>query len=113
MNYFLKGNKNLLNYSLLVLIIVPIFGVKFFISFLGNVLLLLVLIPILLLLLIFIIFNSYKTTLNNCNECGAINVGLNDTCRNCGAKLEDINQKSRLEKKPSESVIEVNAEEIK
>ena len=56
MNYFLKANKNLLAYSLIILIVIPLFGIKFFISFLGNILLLLFLIPILLLLLIFIGF---------------------------------------------------------
>jgi len=32
---------------------------------------------------------------------------------NCGADLENINKKNQLEKKPSESTIEVEAEEIK
>ena len=44
MNYFIKANKNLLTYSLIALIVIPIFGIKFFISFLGNILLLLFLI---------------------------------------------------------------------
>ena len=43
MNYFLKANKNLLTYSLILLIVIPIFGINFFISFLGNILLLLIL----------------------------------------------------------------------
>ena len=56
MNYFLKANKNLLTYSLIILIIIPIFGFNFFISFVGNILLLLFLIPLLLLVLVFIGF---------------------------------------------------------
>ena len=38
MNYFLKANKNLLTYSLIILIVIPIFGFNFFISFIGNIL---------------------------------------------------------------------------
>jgi len=32
---------------------------------------------------------------------------------NCGAELENINKKNQLDKKASESTIEVEAEEIK
>ena len=113
MNYFLNINKNLLTYSLIILIIVPIFGINFFISFLSNILLLLLLIPLLLLLLIFIGFNSYKSKINTCKNCGAISLGLSETCMNCGADLKDINKKSQPDKEPSESTIEITAEEIK
>ena len=114
MNYFLKANKNLFTYSLLILVVIPIFGIKFFISFLGNILLLIFLIPVLLLLLIFIGFNYYKSKINTCRNCGAISLDLSETCMNCGANLEyDENIKNELDKKPSESTIEVEAEEIK
>ena len=113
MNYFLKANKNLITYSLIMLIVIPIFGINFFISFIGNILLLLFLIPLLLLLIVFIGFNSYKSKINTCNNCGAISLGLSETCMNCGANLEDINRKNQVDKKPSESTIEVKAEEIK
>ena len=113
MNYFLKANKNLLTYSLIPLILIPIFGIKFFISFLGNILLLLFLIPLLLLLVIFIGFNSYKSKINTCSNCGTISLGLSETCMNCGADLDNISKKNQLNKKPSESTIEVKAEEIK
>ena len=89
MNYFLRANKNFITYSLIILIVVPLFGINFFISFLGNILLLLFLIPILLLLLIFIGFNSYKSKINTCSK------------------------DDQLNKKPSERTIEVKAEEIK
>ena len=112
MNYFLKANKNLLTYSLILLIVIPIFGLNFFISFIGNILLLLFLIPLLLLFLVFIGFNSYKSKINTCSNCGSISLGLNETCMNCGADLENINKKNQLDKKPSESTIEVEAEEI-
>ena len=112
MNYFLKANKNLFIYSLIILIVIPIFGLNFFISFVGNILLLLFLIPLLLLVLVFMSFNSYKSKINTCSNCGAISLGLNETCNNCGANLENIYKDNQLNKKPSESTIDVKAEEI-
>ena len=113
MNYFLKANKNLLTYSLIILILIPIFGFNFFISFVGNIILLLFLIPLLLLVLVFMGFNSYKSKINTCSNCGTISLGLNETCMNCGADLENINQKNQFNNRPSESTIDVKAEEIK
>ena len=113
MNYFLKANKNLLLYSFVILIVIPIFGINFFMSFLGNILLLFFLIPFLLLLLLFIGFNSYKSKINTCSNCGAISLGLSNTCMKCGTELENISKESQFDKKPSESTIEVKAEEIK
>ena len=113
MNYFLKANKNLLTYSLIILIFIPIFGFNFFISFVGNILLLLFLIPLLLLVLVFMGFNSYKSKIYTCSNCGTISLGLSETCMNCGADLENINKKNQLDKKPGESTIEVKAEEVK
>jgi len=111
-NYFLKANKNLLTYSLIIFIIIPIFGINFLISFLGNILLLLLLIPLLLAILVFIGFSSYKSKINTCNSCGAISLGISETCMNCGANLENIRNNNQLNEKPSESTIEVIAEEI-
>ena len=113
MNYFLKANKNILTYSLIILIFIPIVGINFFISFLGNILLLLFLVPLLLLVLLFIGFNSYKSKINTCSSCGAISLGLSETCMSCGTDLRNINQRNKLDIKPSESTIEVEAEEIK
>ena len=113
MNDFFKINKNILTYSLLLLLVIPIFGINLLISFLGNILLLLFLIPLLIFLLIFIGFNSYKSKFNQCSNCGTISLGLSDTCINCGADLKDINKRNQFDKKPSESTIEVKAEEIK
>ena len=112
-NYFLKANKNLLTYSLIILIVIPIFGFNFFISFLGNVLLLLFLIPLLLLLLVFIVFKSYKSKIKTCTNCGAIDLFNSETCMNCGADLGANSKRNQINKKPSESIIEVKAEEIK
>ena len=113
MNYFLKANKNLLKYSLIILLIIPMFGINLFISFLGNILLLLFLIPLLLVILVLIGFNSYKSKINTCNSCGAISLGLSETCMNCGANLENISNNNQFNNKPSESTIEVIAEEVK
>ena len=113
MNSFLKANKNLLTYSLIILLIIPIFGINLIISFLGNILLLLFLIPLLLIILVLIGFNSYRSKINTCNSCGAISLGLNETCMNCGANLENISNNDQFFKKPSESTIEVIAEEVK
>ena len=114
MDYFLKGNKTLLTYTLITLIIISLFGINFFISFLGNILLLLFLIPLFLVLILFIGFNSYKPKINTCNNCGAISLGLSDTCMNCGAGLKDINkEESKFYKNPSERTIEIKAEEVK
>ena len=112
-NYFLKANKNLLTYPLIMLIVIPLFGINFFISFLGNILLLLFLIPLLLIILVFVGFNSYKSKINICNNCGAISFGLSENCINCGASLESITNNNQFDKKPSESTIEVKAEEVK
>ena len=113
MNYFLKDNKNLFTYLMILLIVIPIFGINFVISFVGNILLLLFLIPLLLLLLVFIGFYSYKSKIKTCSDCGAISLGLSENCMNCGANLNDIDTGNKLDKKPSESTIEVKAEEIK
>ena len=112
MDYFLKGNKTLLTYTLITFVIISIFGMNFFISFLGNILLLLFLIPLFLLLILFIGFNSYKSKINICNNCGAISLGLSDTCTNCGVELKDSNRESKFNKNPSERTIEVKAEEV-
>ena len=96
-----------------MLIFIPIFGINIFINFLGNILLLLFLIPLLLVILAFIGFNSYKSKINTCNNCGVTSLGLSETCMNCGANLENISNNNQFDKKPSESTIEVKAEEVK
>ena len=113
MNYFLKANKNLLTYTFLILIVIPIFGINFFLSFLGNIILLLFLVPLLLLLLVFISINTYKSKINTCSNCGAISLGSSETCMNCGANLNNKIKENQIDKKPSESTIEVKAEEVK
>ena len=113
MIYFIKANRTLLTYSLITLIVIPIFGFNFLLSFLGNILLLVFLIPLLLLLIVFIGFNSYKSKINICSNCGAVSLGSNENCINCGENINDITKLNQLDKKPSESTIEIKAEEIK
>ena len=106
-------NKNLVIYSSIFLIVIPIFGFNFFLHFLGNILLLILLIPLLIFFIILISFNSLKSKVNICNQCGSVSLGASNTCSNCGADLSDINSQS-LEnlRKPSETTIEVKAEEV-
>ncbi len=107
-------NKSVVTYSLIFLIVIPLFGFNFLVSLLGNLLLLVLLIPLLIFLIALISFNSLKSKLNTCNQCGTISFGVNNTCMNCGADLDDINLKNfENMKKPSETTIEVKAEEIK
>ena len=113
MNDFLKANKNFLTYSLVIITLVSIFGINFFISLLGNIILLLFLIPLLLVILVLIGFNTYKSKINTCKSCGALSLGLSESCINCGAKLENFSNNNQLDKNPSESTIEVKAEEVK
>ena len=113
MNDFLKVNKNFLTYFSIILLVIPIFGINFLISFLGNIVLLLLLIPLLLLILVFLGFNSFKSRINTCKSCGAISLGSSERCMNCGADLQYTNKINELNKKPSDTTIEVKAEEIK
>ena len=113
MNYFILANKNLFIYSLTILILISIFGINFFLSVLGNVLLILFLIPLLIIVVVFLGFSYYKSKINTCSNCGAISLGLSENCMNCGANLNDVNTGNQLDKKPSERTIEVQAEEIK
>ena len=113
MDYFLRANKNILTYSIIIIMVIPILGINFVIGLLGNILILLLLIPLLIILLVFLGFTYYKSKIIRCNNCGTISLNLSETCINCGANLNDINKKNQLDKKPSESTIEVQAEEIK
>ena len=107
-------NKSLVTYSLIFLIVISLFGFNFFLSLIGNLLLLVFLVPLLIFLILLISFNSLKSKVNTCNQCGAISLGINNICMNCGADLKDINSKSSESfTKPSETTIEVKAEEIK
>ena len=114
MNSFFQTNRNLITYALIFLIIIPIFGLNFMISFIGNILLLLFLVPLLLIIIAFLSFNTLKSKVNICNQCGSINWGSKDNCMNCGTNLDSFNnlQNDNINE-PSERTIEINAEEVK
>ena len=50
--------------------------------------------------------------MSRCDNCGTLNLGFSDNCMNCGAELKGLNN-NQINKKPSESTIEVKAEEVK
>ena len=107
-------SKSLVSYSLIFLIVISLFGFNFFLNLIGNLLLLIFLIPLLILAVLLISFNSLKSKVNTCSQCGTMTLGIDNTCMNCGADLENTNSKSSaILKKPSEATIEVKAEEIK
>ena len=112
MEQFLKANKNILTYTLIIFMLIPIFGMKFLISILGNIIIVLFLIPVLLLLILFIGFSSYQAKIKTCKNCGVVTLGSSNTCMNCGNDLDDKISINRIDKKPSESTIEIKAEEI-
>ena len=113
MNTFLKTNQTLITTTLIFILFVPIFGINFFISFIGNIMLLLVLIPLLVLLIILITYNSLKSKVNTCDQCGALSLGFSNECMNCGANLKNINIKEDNQNVDArESTIEIKAEEI-
>ena len=107
-------NKNLVIYSSIFLLVIPFFGLNLILHLIGNIFLLIFLVPILILLIAFIGLNSLKSNVNICNQCGNISLGLGNTCVNCGADLDDTSANNFGNfKKPSETTIEVKAEEIK
>ena len=111
---FLTNNKRLAACTLFFLIIIPLFGLNFLVSFIGNILLLVILIPILVLIIAFISLNSFKAKVKICDNCGTISLGVNDICSNCGFDLGENNIKNNDQlNKPSETTIEVKAEEVK
>ena len=106
-------NKSLFTYSIIFLTLTSLFGFNFFLNLIGNLLLLIFLIPLLILVVLLISFNSLKSKVNTCNECGTITLGMNNTCMSCGADLKDKNSTiSESLKKPSETTIEIKAEEV-
>jgi len=112
MESFFKTNRTFFTYSLIFLIVVPIFGFNIFISIVSNILILLILLPILLLLIAFISFNTLKSKVKICNQCGSITLSSNNTCFNCGADISNKDLTVKEFSNPSESTIEVKAEEI-
>ena len=106
-------NKSLITISTILLITITFFGFNFLISFVGNILLLLFLVPLLIFLVVLIGFNSFKSKVKTCDQCGTISFGTSNICINCDADLNDKFKSDFIEfNKPSETIIEVKAEEI-
>ena len=99
----------LINYSLIFILIIPLFGLNFLIGLIGNILLLIILVPLLILFLGFLGLNSLKSTINLCENCGATIIGNNDNCPYCDYKSI---KNGDLLSDASNEIIEVKAEEI-
>ena len=113
MQSFIRTNKSLLTYLIILFMVVPFFGLNVLISFIGNILILLILVPILVLILFLISLNSFQSRINTCDQCGTISFGINKKCNNCGSEIDRLKiNKDQFSNNPSESIIEVKAEEI-
>ena len=103
----------LITYSLILILIIPLFGLNFLIGLLGNILLLIVLIPILILVIGFLGLNSLKSTINLCETCGSTIIGNNGDCPYCDYKsIKNIQRDDELSSDARNKIIEVKAEEI-
>ena len=103
----------LITYSLIFILIIPLFGLNFLIGLLGNILLLIVLVPLLILIIGFLGLNSLKSTINLCESCGSTIIGNNGNCPYCDNKfINNIQKDDDLSSNASNKIIEVKAEEI-
>ena len=103
----------LVTYSLIFILIIPLFGLNFFMGLLGNILLLIVLVPLLILTIGFLGLNSLKSTINLCENCGSTIIGNNGNCPYCDYKpIKNIQKEDDLSSDASNKIIEVKAEEI-
>ncbi len=102
----------LIPYSLILILIIPLFGLNFLIGFLGNILLLVILVPLLVLIIGFLGLNSLKSTINLCENCGSTIIGNNGNCPYCDYKSKKNIQTDDLSSDASNKIIEVKAEEI-
>jgi len=103
----------LVTYSLIFILIIPLFGLNFFIGLLGNILLLIVLVPLLILAIGFLGLNSLKSTINLCESCGSTIIGNNGNCPYCDYEpIKNIQKNNDLSTDASNKIIEVKAEEI-
>jgi len=99
----------LITYSLIFILIIPIFGLNFLIGLLGNILLLIFLVPLLILIIGFLGLNSLKSNINLCESCGSTIIGNSGDCPYCDYKSIKDND---LSSDASNKIIEVKAEEI-
>ena len=103
----------LITYSLIFILIIPIFGLNFLIGLLGNILLLIFLVPLLILIIGFLGLNSLKSNINLCESCGSTIIGNSGDCPYCDYKsIKDMQKDNDLSSDASNKIIEVKAEEI-
>ena len=103
----------LITYSLIFILIIPIFGLNFLIGLLGNILLLIFLVPLLILIIGFLGLNSLKSNINLCESCGSTIIGNSGDCPYCDYKsIKDKKKDNDLSSDASNKIIEVKAEEI-
>ena len=104
--------KKLLISIFIFIIILPLFGFNFLISFLGNILALLLLIPLLIVCIAFLSINYLTSKLKQCDNCGSTLIGDNAKCSYCGANLNDYLQNEDHSNEASNKIIEIKAEDI-
>ena len=103
----------LITYSLIFILIIPLFGLNFLIGLLGNILLLIILVPLLLLIIGFLGLNSLQSNINLCESCGSTIIGNNGNCPYCDSKsIKNLQKDDDLSSDASNKIIEVKAEEI-
>jgi len=103
----------LIPYSLIFILIIPLFGFKFLIGLFGNILLLILLIPLLLIGLGLLSFSSFKSNIQICDNCGSTFIDNDSSCPYCGSQpLTDNQLKKDNLSDASNKIIEIEAEEI-
>ena len=113
MIHSLKANKNLINYFLLFMLLIPIFGFKLIFSIISNIFIIIFLVPILILIIAFISLYSLRSNLKTCNNCGAKSFGVANNCINCGSEINENSKENYGNlNNASQTTIEVKAEEI-
>ena len=103
----------LIPYSLIFILIIPLFGFKFLIGLFGNILLLILLIPLLLIGLGLLSFSTFNSNIQVCDNCGSTFIGNKSNCPYCGSQSITDNQSDKDNlSEASNKIIEIEAEEI-
>ena len=102
----------LIPYSLIFILILPLFGFNFLIGLLGNILLLIILVPLLILGLGILGLNSFKSKFILCESCGSAIIDNNGVCPYCNYDSKKNIEIDDLSSDASNKIIEIKAEEI-
>ena len=106
-------SKNFLTYSIIILLIIPIFGMNFIINFIGNIFLLIILVPLFLFIIAILVLSTLKKNSQVCANCGLTSIGNNENCIYCGGPLSNDEIKNDTNNTTTDTIIEIEAEEIK